>query len=180
MYKNMMNNPLYQKAQMEAGAAEGRNNMAVSQMDRITGAQIAGEQKRLMNLDKAGLELATRKDSLAHSRKILDFQRERLSTRASQADRSRDLRVEASQNPHEGLEMGLGLLSLGATGYNDYLDKKLSREEMQATRQLALTTAGISYPKGAGADEAEEESFTDWYKAYEPVTYKERWSNNGS
>jgi len=180
MYAKMMEDPIRQARIRDAAAAEGQNNMAVSQMNRVLGQEMAGEQKRLAEMDKVGYELATRKDDLAFARKKHEFQKERFGVQMQQetADRVRrekqaNARLE-SETGNEGLEMGLGLLSLGANLYGGYKEKQRHAEHMQALRQLSLSQLGIKYEDDKGGMEDEDPRPLDLTSGFESETYWSR------
>jgi len=154
MTSKMMEDPAKQKMLRDATA--GRDNRAVSNESQIMGQMMAGESKRLMEMDKVGRSLAMRKDELDFARKEHEFKKERFGTTLTQRQQELaqkdkqfydrlDVARAGSENKYEGMEMGLGLLSTGMTIYGGYKSRKQHEKEMFQMRQLVVKHAGISY-----------------------------------
>ena len=169
MLDRMMANPINQKKALLNEQAQGINNMAVNQSDRMMGMDIATEEKRLLGLDRAGNELAMRKDNLDLAKRNLEFKQERLGIESEQFNQGLNLKRQEMdiESGNQGIEMGLGLLSLGAEGYAGYRANKQHKEWMSSMRDYARQQAGISYSY-SHTDEAE---FDDWYKGLDDDSF---------
>jgi len=166
MASKMMEDPAKQKMLRDATA--GRDNRAVSNESQVMGQMMAGEGKRLMDMDRIGNELAMRKDDLAFKKRTHDFKKERFGVEMSQrqqevAQRDRqfydklEVQSEGSENPYEGIEMGLGLLSVGANLYGGYKGRQQHKAEMAAMRKLSLAQLGISFNQDSNTQGQEDE-----------------------
>ena len=176
VYKKMMDNPIFQQRQLDARAAEGRNNMAVSQENRALGADIAQEQKRMLGLNRAGEELATRKDQLAYERSVHEFKKERFDISMQQKDQDRARRSSqfsdkmSNTNKVQGIEMGLGLLTLGTTSVDKYREAGRHKELMQELRKRNLLEMGITYDGDYGDGSDEDPAPLDLYGAMDSTS----------
>jgi len=154
MASKMMEDPAKQKMLRDATA--GRDNRAVSNESQVMGQMMAGEGKRLMDMDRVGRELAMRKDDLAFQRKTHEFKKERfgidlgqrqqeLAQRDQQFYDKLELQRAGSENKYSGLEMGLGLLSVGANLYSGYKSNQQHKEMMTQMRQYSLDQMGVKF-----------------------------------
>ena len=162
MVEKMMSNPLYQTQLREAGAQEGRDNRAVSSQDRTLGKMVAGEQSRTQSLENAGEQLARRRDDLAFQKNINKFEREKFDETKRQSGKRLELGRQQLANYMEhtdsmsgatGLEMALGLLSVGVEGYGSHLSKeqrKIESAENKDFRERYIKAAGSTYTTDKG------------------------------
>ena len=146
VYKKMMDNPIYQQRFRQAQSMEGRDNKAVSNIDKMLGQDIANEQTRLLGMERAGQELSRRSDTLDFARKNLQFQRERAAEKIKHQEQSRTLRQQQLDNRrilHDerpdtfGLELGLGLLATGTNIYGGLRATDKHKAQMKAMNSIA-------------------------------------------
>ena len=71
-FSGMKENPIYQQRWSEI-ATQGQDKRAVSNLNRVMGADLAQESQRLMQASQAGEELARRSDRLGFEKKVQDF-----------------------------------------------------------------------------------------------------------
>lgn len=151
--------PKFQK-RMVANESVGMDKRAVSNINRVLGQEVAAEQQKFLGLDRAGAELARRKDTLEMAKKSLDFQKESFNTKVSQREAERDFKYDVAETELQlrkdqlttrlgqfkkqlnysdkqfGMEFGLGLIGTGTTIYREVLDKRQHEEYMKSLREL--------------------------------------------
>ena len=127
-------------AQQDLGQAEAQDNRAVSQTDRMIGKQVAGEQARLMELDKFGDQIAMRQDKLAFGKKVFDEKVNMAEQKFSMAE---------DQFGHQKLMTGLSIpIGLAATGVNIYgrikdkQQQKIYAAEMKSMQNMVKKAIG--------------------------------------
>ena len=111
--------------QLEMQQAEGTDNRAVSQEDRMLGKQVAGEQKKLLASKKFGDELAMRKDKLAFAKKV---------QAESQSMAEERMSMEESRFSHDTIFKGLEIGIMGAGIGVGYYRNKRSKEQAAITK----------------------------------------------
>jgi hypothetical protein len=125
--------------QTEMAQAQGMDNRAVSQYDKMLGKQVAAEQTRQMELDRVGSALATRRDKLAFAKKVH-------SERQGMAQEKFSMKEKAlkDQQLYTGIEAGIGLLGVGVNTYRSIKQKaKDKRTEAKQDELIALTKKEI-------------------------------------
>jgi hypothetical protein len=106
----MKYSPIKQQELAGAAAAEGQDNRAVSQYDRMVGKQVASEEARMQELDKFADNLAMRKDKLAFARKV---------NKEQQAMTEEKFNMQEDAFSHKQLFQGLeGVVGLAGVGVN--------------------------------------------------------------
>jgi hypothetical protein len=122
--------PIAQKQLKSGLQQEGMDNRAVSQQDRMLGKQVAGEQERLMALDKAGQDLSTRKDKLAFARKVQDTKESQFQQKMSMAE------DQFSHNKFKGMTEGvLGLASIGTNTWGRIKQKERDKKYLKTLEE---------------------------------------------
>ena len=149
LYQKMMENPIHQQRQRQQQLQEGRDNRAVSQMDRVAGADIASERQRYRGIEQVGMQLSRRADKLDFARRGMDFQKEQATIRSGQFDQAMDFKTqtsgaEYSQKMRElkfrdtsNTDIALGLASVGVNLYRDQKSKEQHKDLMAALREDA-------------------------------------------
>ena len=82
-FNNMASNPIYQQRWANV-ANQGQDKRAISNINKIIGADVAGEMGRLHSAAQAGEELARRDDKLGFNKKVQDFKAEQFNKRLEQ------------------------------------------------------------------------------------------------
>ena len=149
LHQKMLSDPLYQQRQQQQREQEGIDNRAVSNMDRVIGSDIAQERQKFRGIEQVGFDLARRSDTLNFAKRTLDFQKEQAEVKAGQFDQSLDLRSRASaaefaykksaldMQDLSGIEMTLGVASLGTNIYRSHESNKQHKEYMSVALQEA-------------------------------------------
>ena len=158
----LQNNPMFQKRMM-AQENLGMDKRAVSNINQVLGKEVANEQLKMQGLDRAGKEIARRKDSLDFARKSLDYQERSFKQAMSNRDAARNLkatifeaeqiardrqfkssisqanRARNYQNKYLGLEFGLGLVGTGTSIYREAVAKRKHDDYMKDVHELTMS-----------------------------------------
>ena len=152
LYQRMMNDPLYQQRVQDAQKIEGRDNRAVSNVERTIGADMGAEQKRTLGLDRFADELSRRKDDLAFKKRTAEYEREQFGIALENRKAAANFRNKQAGDQYDlefgqmGLEFGLGLASLGVEAWRSK-EERANREE----RKKEYEFLGLMYSQDSSS-----------------------------
>jgi len=130
--------------QLELQEAQGKDNRAVSQEDRMIGRQVANEQSKLLASQKFGDELAMRKDKLAFAKKVQS------ESKAMAEERQKMAEDEfGHKSIFKGIEFGIGLAGAGAGYYRSRKAKEqaaITKKKNEENFATLMKTLGARTP----------------------------------
>lgn len=129
MIQRLMSNPLYQQ-EIARGMNVGQDKRAVGGLDRALGGAIASEQKSMMAKERAGEELARRKDNLAFQKKLAKQQQKNWEAKQSFERENRDFNFAA------------GLVSTGINTWTTYQERQRQKQRNE-DHELIMKKLGL-------------------------------------